>query len=107
MIVHLIDGTYELYRHFYGLRRFTKGADRPMGAGAGVLNTVLRMRERGATHTGVATDHVIESFRNGLWSGYKTGDGIEPALWKQFHPLERAVASMGVAVWHIVEREAH
>ena len=106
MIVHLIDGTYELYRHFYGLRRFTKGADRPMGAVAGVLNTVLRMIEQGATHIGVATDHVIESFRNGLWSGYKTGDGIEPALWKQFHPLERALARMGVAVWPMVELEA-
>src|SRR6185369_17664676 len=106
MIVHLIDGTYELYRHFYGLRRFTKGADRPMGAVAGVLNTVLRMIEQGATHIGVATDHVIESFRNGLWSGYKTGDGIERALLAQFHPLEAAIKAMGLAVWPMIELEA-
>ena len=106
MIVHLVDGTYELYRHFYGARRFTKDKDLPMGAVAGVLNTVLRMIEQGATHIGVATDHVIESFRNALWSGYKTGDGIEPALWNQFHPLERALEAMGVAVWPMVELEA-
>jgi len=106
MIVHLLDGTYELYRHFYGLRRFTKGEDPPRGAVAGVLNTVLRMIEQGATHVGVATDHVIESFRNNLWAGYKTGEGIEPALWKQFHPLEEALAAMGVQVWPMVELEA-
>ena len=98
MIVHLIDGTYELFRHFYGLRRFNKGNDRPFGAVNGVLHTVLQMIEEGATHLGVATDHVIKSFRNGLWSGYKTGDGIEPALFAQFHPLEDALAAMGVAV---------
>ena len=95
MIVHLIDGTYELFRHFYGLRRFTKGEDRPFGAVIGVLNTVLQMIETGATHVGVATDHVIESFRNRLWSGYKTGDGIEPALLAQFHPLEEALNDHG------------
>ena len=106
MIVHLLDGTYELYRHFYGLRRSTKGKDPPRGAVAGVLNTVLRMIEQGATHIGVATDHVIESFRNNLWAGYKTGEGIEPALWKQFHPLEEALAAMGVKVWPMVELEA-
>ncbi len=106
MIVHLIDGTYELFRHFYGLRRFNKGNDRPFGAVNGVLHTVLQMIEEGATHLGVATDHVIESFRNGLWSGYKTGDGIEPALFAQFHPLEDALAAMGVAVWPMVELEA-
>jgi 5'-3' exonuclease len=106
VIVHLIDGTYELFRHFYGLRRFTKGADRPFGAVAGVLNGVLQMIEEGAVHLGVATDHVIESFRNELWSGYKTGDGIEPALWAQFHPLEEALEAMGVAVWPMVELEA-
>lgn len=106
MIVHLIDGTYELFRHFYGLRRFTKGADRPYGAVAGVLNTVLQMIEEGATHLGVATDHVIESFRNELWSGYKTGDGIDAALAAQFHPLEEALLAMGVAVWPMVELEA-
>jgi len=106
MIVHLIDGTYELFRHFYGLRRFTKGKDRPYGAVVGVLNTVLQMIEEGATHLGVATDHVIESFRNTLWSGYKTGDGIDPALLAQFHPLEEALAAMGVAVWPMTELEA-
>ncbi len=106
MIVHLIDGTYELFRHFYGLRRFNKGEDAPFGAVIGVLNTVLQMFEEGATHLGVATDHVIESFRNDLWPDYKTGDGIEPALLAQFHPLEEALASMGVAVWPMVELEA-
>lgn len=106
MIVHLIDGTYELFRHFYGLRRFTKGQDRPFGAVVGVLNTVLEMIEQGATHVGVATDHVIESFRNELWSGYKTGDGIDPALWAQFHPLEEALVAMGVTVWPMKDLEA-
>jgi 5'-3' exonuclease len=106
MIAHLVDGTYELFRHFYGLRRFTKDKDRPMGAVAGVLNGLLQMIEGGATHIGVATDHVIESFRNGLWSGYKTGDGIEPALLAQFHPFEDAIAAMGVAVWPMIELEA-
>ena len=106
MIVHLLDGTYELFRHFYGLRRFTKGEDRPFGAVVGVLHTVLQLVETGATHIGVATDHVIESFRNGLWPGYKTGEGIDPALLAQFHPLEEALASMGVTVWPMVELEA-
>lgn len=106
MIVHLIDGTYELYRHFYGQRRFNDGEDKPSGAVVGVLNTVLQMIEHGATHVGVATDHVIESFRNDLWPGYKTGDGIEPALWAQFHPLEDALAAMGVAVWPMIDLEA-
>jgi 5'-3' exonuclease len=106
MIVHLIDGTYELFRHFYGLRRFNQGEDRPFGAVIGVLHTVLQMIETGATHVGVATDHVIESFRNDLWPGYKTGEGIEPALLAQFHPLEEALAAMGVAVWPMVELEA-
>src|SRR5690242_21118090 len=106
MIVHVVDGTYELFRHFYGLRRFTKGKDRPFGGVIGVLQTILQMLEQGATHIGVATDHVIESFRNDLWSGYKTGDGIEPALVAQFHPLEEALAAMGVVVWPMVELEA-
>src|SRR6187431_3122015 len=105
MIVHLIDGTYELFRHFYGVRRFTK-SDPPFGAVAGVLRGVLQLISDGATHVGVATDHVIESFRNQLWSGYKTGDGIDPALWAQFHPLERALTAMGVATWPMVELEA-
>ena len=106
MIVHLIDGTYELFRHFYGLRRFTKGKDRPMGAVVGVLNGVLEMIEQGAEYLGVATDHVIESFRNELWDGYKTGDGIEPALRAQFQPLEDALSAMGVMLWPMVELEA-
>ena len=106
VIVHLIDGTYELFRHFYGLRRFNKGKDAPFGAVIGVLNGALQMIEEGATHLGVATDHVIESFRNQLWPGYKTGDGIEPALFAQFHPLEEALAAMGVAVWPMIELEA-
>lgn len=106
MVIHLVDGTYELFRHFYGLRRFNKGEDRPFGAVVGVLNTVLQMIEEGATHVAVATDHVIESFRNDLWSGYKTGDGIDPALLAQFHPLEEALAAMGVIVWPMIELEA-
>src|ERR687891_1713529 len=106
MMVHLVDGTYELFRHFYGQRRFNKGKDAPFGAVIGVLHTVLQMIEKGATHIGVATDHVIESFRNGLWPGYKTSAGIEPALFAQFHPLERALAAMGVAVWPMIELEA-
>src|SRR3954471_22747526 len=106
VIIDLIDGTYELFRHFYGLRRFTKGQDRPFGAVAGVLNGVLEMLDRATTHAAVATAHVIESFRNRLWAGYKTGEGIEPALWAQFHPLEEALAAMGVVVWPMVELEA-
>lgn len=106
VIVHLIDGTYELFRHFYGLRRFNDGKDRRYGAVIGVLNTVLSMVGDGATHVGVATDHVIESFRNELWSGYKTGAGIEPALLAQFHPLEEALEAMGIPVWAMVELEA-
>jgi 5'-3' exonuclease len=107
MMVHLVDGTYELFRHFYGLRRFTDGRDDPpLGAVAGVLHTVLQMIETGAIYVGVATDHVIESFRNDLWPGYKTGEGMEPALAGQFHPLEEALEAMGVAVWAMVELEA-
>ena len=106
MIIHLIDGTYELYRHFYGQRSFNKGKDKPFGAVIGVLNGMLQMIEEGATHIGVATDHVIESFRNELWPDYKTGEGIEPALNKQFHPLERALTAMGVVVWPMIELEA-
>ncbi|MDH4298965.1 MAG: hypothetical protein OEV74_22035 [Cyclobacteriaceae bacterium] len=106
MIIHLIDGTYELYRHFYGQRSFNKGKDKPFGAVVGVLHGVLQMIEEGATHVGVATDHVIESFRNDLWEGYKTGEGIDRALWKQFHPLEDILAAMGVVVWPMIELEA-
>jgi 5'-3' exonuclease len=106
MIVHVIDGTYELFRHFYGLRRFNKGKDRPYGAVVGVLQTVLQMIETGDRYLGVATDHVIESFRNRLWAGYKTGAGIERALLAQFHPLEEALTAMGVVVWPMIELEA-
>jgi 5'-3' exonuclease len=106
VVVHAVDGTYELFRHFYGLRRFNKGRDAPLGAVAGVLQTLLQMIEQDATHVGVATDHVIESFRNDLWPGYKTGAGIEPALRAQFDPLEEALRAMGVTVWPMVELEA-
>jgi len=106
MIVHLVDGTYELFRQFYGRRRSTKGEDKPFDAVVGVLHSVLEMIEQGATHVGVATDHVIESFRNDLWPAYKTGEGIEPALWAQFEPLELGLAAMGVAVWPMIELEA-
>ena len=105
MIIHLLDGTYELFRHFYGIRRFQK-TDPPFGAVNGVLNTVAQLLEDDATHVGVATDHIIESFRNTLWAGYKTGAGIERALRAQFTPLEDALAAMGVAVWPMVELEA-
>jgi 5'-3' exonuclease len=104
--LHLVDGTYELFRHFYGLRRFTKGKDRPYGAVVGVLQTVLQMIENGDTYLGVATDHVIESFRNRLLPSYNTGAGIERALLSQFHPLEKALAAMGVVVWPMIEFEA-
>jgi 5'-3' exonuclease len=106
VIVHLIDGTYELFRHFYGNRRRDTQGDRPFSAVAGVLGTVAQMLTGDATHIGVATDHVIESFRNDVWPGYKTGDGIEPALLAQFHPLEEALVAMGVVTWPMVELEA-
>jgi 5'-3' exonuclease len=105
MIVHLIDGTYELFRHFYGWRR-TKLPAQPFGAVVGVLGTIVQMLDEGATHVAVATDHVIESFRNDLWADYKTGEGIEPALWAQFHPLEEALMAMGVKTFAMVELEA-
>lgn len=109
MMVHLLDGTYELFRHYYGRRRFEKSrepAPAPLGAANGVLHTVLEMIEQGATHLGVATDHVIESFRNDLWPGYKTAEGVERALLAQFQPLEAALAALGVAVWPMTELEA-
>ena len=105
MIIHLVDGTYELFRHFYGLRRFKK-TDPPLGAVAGVLRTVAQMLAEGATHIGVATDHIIESFRNQLWPHYKTGAGIEPVLRAQFIPLEESLAAMGILVWPMIELEA-
>jgi len=105
LIIHLLDGTYELFRHFYGIRRFKK-TDPPFGAVSGVLSTVAQMIDDGATHIGVATDHIIESFRNDLWPGYKTGAGVERALKAQFVPLEEALVAMGVVVWPMVELEA-
>ena len=106
LIVHLLDGTYELFRQYYGLRRVPGSAERPFAAAGGVLHGVLEMIEQGATHVGVATDHVIESFRNGLWPDYKTSAGVERALLAQFGPLEEGLAAMGVAVWPMVELEA-
>src|SRR4029078_5560220 len=105
MIIHLVDGTYELFRHFYGIRRFKK-TDPPLGAVSGVFSTVVKLLDEGGTHVGVSTDHIIESFRNTMWAGYKTGAGIEPALRAQFEPLEEALEAMGVAVWAMVELEA-
>ncbi len=105
MIVHLVDGTYELFRHFYGIRRFKK-TDPPYGAVSGVLGSVAQLLDDGATHVGVATDHIIESFRNNLWAGYKTGAGIERALLAQFVPLEEALLAMGVTVWPMIDLEA-
>ena len=105
MIVHLVDGTYELFRCFYGQRRSGQ-ADDGFGGVRLVLATLLGMVEEGATHLGVATDHVIESFRNTLWPGYKTGTGVDPALLAQFQPLEDALAAFGFAVWPMIELEA-
>src|SRR5437762_7220222 len=106
MIVHLIDGTYELFRQFYGRRHFSKGKDERFGAVSGALHSLLEMIETGATHVGVATDHVIESFRNDLWPDYKTGEGIEPDLLTQFPLLEEVLLAAGVVVLPIVEFEA-
>jgi 5'-3' exonuclease len=106
LIVHLLDGTYELFRQFYGRRHATRGKDAPFGAVAGVLHSVLEMIETGATHVGVATDHVIESFRNRLWPGYKTSAGVEPDLLAQFPLLEAALDQAGFVVWPMVEFEA-
>jgi len=106
MIVHLVDGTYELFRHFYGARHASKGEDTRFGGLRGVLAGVLQMIEKGSTHIGVATDHIIESFRNALWPGYKTGAGIDRVLWSQFHPLEEGLEAMGVAVWPMIDLEA-
>jgi 5'-3' exonuclease len=104
--VHLLDGTYELFRHFYAMPKQADTEGHEVGAIIGVLGSVLGMLEGGATHIGVATDHVIESFRNDLWPGYKTSEGIEPDLLAQFHPLEDALTAMGVKVWAMVEFEA-
>ena len=104
-VIHLVDGTYELFRCYYGNKHSTRSGN-AMGAVRLVLHALLGMVEDGATHLGVATDHVIESFRNKLWPGYKTGEGVEPALLAQFHPLEDALAAFGFAVWPMVDLEA-
>jgi 5'-3' exonuclease len=106
MEVHLIDGTYELFRHYYALPSVRDADGREIGAARGVVSSVLRMMKAGATHVAVATDKIIESFRNQLWDGYKTGEGIEPDLWAQFPLLEEALAAAGVTVWAMVEFEA-
>jgi 5'-3' exonuclease len=106
MEVHLVDGTYELFRHFFGAPPRTGSDGTEVGAVRGVLSSLLVMLADGATHVGVATDHVIESFRNDLWPGYKTGEGIDPDLYRQFPLLEEAAAALGVTVWPMVEVEA-
>jgi 5'-3' exonuclease len=107
VIVHLVDGTFELFRYFLSpAAAFERGAPEGLRAVRGVVGSVLGMLEGGATHVGVATDHVIESFRNGLWPGYKTGEGIDPLLAAQFQPLEAALGALGVVVWPMVEFEA-
>jgi 5'-3' exonuclease len=104
--VHLIDGTYELFRHYHALPSMRDRNGQEVAAVRGVLTYILGMIEKGVTHLGVATDHVIESFRNKLWADYKTGEGIEPELWTQFPLLEEALTALGVVVWPIVEFEA-
>ena len=104
--VHLIDGTYELFRHFYARPSAKDDRGREVAAVRGVVSTVRGILKDGATHVGVATDHVVESFRNTLWRGYKTSEGVEPALLSQFPLLEEALASLGVVVWPMVEFEA-
>jgi 5'-3' exonuclease len=106
MEVHLVDGTYELFRHYYAVPKVRDTQGREIGAVRGVVGSILGMLNRGATHVGVATDHVIESFRNDLWPGYKTGAGIEPDLLSQFPILEDALSALGVVVWPMVEFEA-
>ena len=106
MKVHLVDGTYELFRHFFGAPPHRNADGQEVAAVRGVVSSVLQLLGEGATHVGVATDHVIESFRNDLWPGYKTGEGVDPDLWSQAWPLESALAALGVVVWPMVELEA-
>ena len=103
MIVHLVDGTYELFRHFFAVPSARDAEGREVGALRGVVASVQGMIRGGATHVAVATDHVIESFRNELWPGYKTGEGVDPALKSQFHPLEDALRDAGIVVWPILD----
>jgi 5'-3' exonuclease len=107
VIVHLIDGTYELFRYFFApAAALDRSVPEELRAVRGVVGSILGMLEGGATHVGVATDHVIESFRNALWPGYKTGEGVDPLLYAQFQPLEEALSALGVVVWPMVEFEA-
>jgi 5'-3' exonuclease len=106
MRVHLVDGTYELFRHFYGGSQRGDAKKDERGGVVGVVQSLLGMLEGGATHVGVATDHVVESFRNELYEGYKTGEGIDPLLRAQFEPLETALSALGIVVWPMVELEA-
>ncbi len=106
MKVHLVDGTYELFRHYFALPSAQDVEGHEVGALVGVLASMLGLLEGGATHIAVATDHVVESFRNDLWEGYKSGEGLEPELWQQFHPLEDALRAMGVVVWAMTDLEA-
>ena len=106
MRVHLIDGTYELFRHFYAMPSQTNAAGEEIAAARGVVVSMMNLLRDGATHVAVATDQIIESFRNDLWPGYKTGAGIDPALWSQFPIVEEALAAMGIVVWAMVEFEA-
>lgn len=106
MEIHLIDGTYELFRYFYAVPRARDAEGREVGAVRGVLASLLGMLRGGVTHIGVATDHVIESFRNSLWAGYKTGEGIDADLWAQFALLEEVLSAAGIVVWPMVEFEA-
>lgn len=106
MNVHLVDGTYELFRHYYALPSHRDPDGVEVGAVRGVVGSVLALLEEGATHVGVATDHIIESFRNDRWPGYKTGAGIDPDLLVQFPRLEDALAALGVTVWPMIDLEA-
>ena len=106
MNVFLVDGTYELFRHYYAVPSATDVDGHEIGAVRGVLNSMLSLLEDKVTHLGVATDHVVESFRNALWPGYKTGDGIDPALAAQFGPLESALEELGITVWPMTDLEA-
>ena len=106
MNVFLLDGTYELFRHFFAVPTVTTTEGSEVGATRGVVGSVIAMLEEGVTHLGVATDHVVRSFRNELYSGYKTADGVDPELLQQFHPLEAALCALGVVVWPMVELEA-
>jgi 5'-3' exonuclease len=106
MEVYLIDGTYELFRHFYALPSRLDADGEEVGALLGVVASVMSMIRDGATHLGVATDHTVECFRNDMYDGYKTGEGIDPDLWRQFHPLEEALRGLGVVVWPMIDQEA-